>query len=228
MKVLRFHEVSTSYAYSLDVFFTLGFTFAAKASSGACTRPLDIGFIVDSSGSLRNEYDKEKEFVQGMVNQLSKNQVSIRAALVLFSTTASLEIKFSDYNGEKQFNQKVAKLPLLGSTTRIDRALDIAYQQMFNAKNGMRPSVLKVLVLLTDGKQTEMFDAVKPSIAAQPFHSDGIRVVAIGIGPAVDPDELESIVLRPDALYLAKDFNELKTTGFVSGITDASCEIPSE
>ena len=190
--------------------------------------PLDIGFIVDSSGSLRNEYDKEKEFVQGMISQLSNSQTDVTAGLVLFSRTAGLKIKFSDFKGAKDFNKKVADLPLLGSTTRIDRALDVAYQEMFSARNGMRPGVQKVLVLLTDGKQTEMADAVKPSIAAKPFHRDGVKVIAVGIGPAVDPVELESIVLRPEHLYLAKDFNELKTTSFVAGITDASCEAPCE
>ena len=198
----------------------------ATGSVNICTVPLDIGFIVDSSGSLKNEYSKEKEFVKEMINQLAKSQNNLRAALVLFSLTAGLEIKFSDYNGANEFNTKVRNLPLLGSTTRIDRALDVAYREMFNVKNGMRPDVKKVLVLLTDGKQTEMADALKPSIAAYPFHKDGIKVISIGIGPAVDPVELESIVLRPEDLYLAEDFNELKTKSFVAGISDATCETP--
>ena len=194
--------------------------------SNICTVPLDIGFIVDSSGSVRNEYDKEKEFIQRMTDKLSKAQTNLTAALVLFSLTAGLEIKFSDYKGVRDFNRKVGELPLLGSTTRIDRALNVAYQEMFSVINGMRPGVKKVLVLLTDGKQTEMADAVKPSIAVQPFHKDEIKVIAIGIGPAVDPAELESIVTRPENLYFAKDFNALKSESFVAGITDASCEIP--
>ena len=190
--------------------------------------PLDIGFIVDSSGSLRNEYEKEKEFVQGMVAQLSKSQPQLRAALVLFSLTADLEIKFSEYKGKDDFNKKVGKLPLFGSTTRIDRALNVAHREMFNVQNGMRPNVTKVLVLMTDGKQTEMSDAIRPSIAAEPFHRDGIKVITIGIGPAIDPVELEGLVKRPEYLYFAKDFNELKTTSFIAGISDASCEIPGE
>lgn len=166
--------------------------------------------------------------MQGLINQLSESQTDIRAALVLFSRTAELEIKFSEYTDRNDFNKKVSSLPLLGSTTRIDLALNVAYEQMFNVKNGMRPGVRKVLVLLTDGKQTEMVDAIRPAAAAQPFHKDGIKVITIGIGIGVDPAELESIVQRPENLYFAKDFNELKTSSFIVGITDASCEFPSE
>ena len=145
---------------------------------------------------------------------------------MLFSEKAVLLRKFSDFSSKEDFNKMVANLPLLDGTTRIDRALDVAYKEMFNVNNGMRPGVAKVLILLTDGKQTDAPNAVKPSIAVLPLHNQKIKVISIGIGLAVDPVELESIVLRTDDLYLAKDFNELKTKTFVRNIADASCEAP--
>ena len=40
------------------------------------------------------------------------------------------------------------------SVTRIDRAFDLALNEMFKEKNGMRTSVPNILFLLTDGSQT--------------------------------------------------------------------------
>ena len=36
-----------------------------------CKSIVDVGFLIDSSGSLRNEYYKEKEFVKGKIISLN-------------------------------------------------------------------------------------------------------------------------------------------------------------
>lgn len=190
----------------------------------------DFGFVVDSSGSLKNEYNIEKEFVQAIVDtfKLSTASSSARAALVLFSRTAHLEIKFSDYANTAAFKAAVAKLPLLGSTTRIDKALQVAYKEMFNVSNGARKGIQKVLILMTDGKQTVEIDSVDLALAIKPIHEAGIKVIVIGIGPGVDPVELASIAEDPKDIYYAKDFNQLRSSNFITNITEASCALPGE
>ena len=186
---------------------------------------LDIGFIVDSSGSLKTEYHKEKEFIQSVVDLLSGAGRRVRASLVSFSDTARLVTKFSEYTGKDNFKKIVANLPLEGQSTRIDTALNVAYTQMFGAGSGARQNARKVLVLLTDGEQSATSGSVSPSVAVMPFHKDKIKVLVIGIGPAVNARELMSVVAKPDYFYAAQNFNELKSSAFVSQIIDASCEI---
>ena len=96
---------------------------------------------------------------------------------------------------------------------------------MFGAGSGVRQNARKVLVLLTDGEQSAVSGSVSPSVAVMPFHKDKIKVLVIGIGPAVNSKELMSIVAKPDYFYPAQDFNELKSGAFISQIIDASCEI---
>ena len=189
-----------------------------------CKGKADVGFIVDSSGSLANEYSKEKEFVNQMIHKLQLSPSGTHSALVLFSYSADLKIKFSDYQNVKDFQRAVQALPLMKSTTRIDKALKLAYNDMFNAANGMRPNVPKILVLLTDGEQTHDHDAILPSEAVKPFHKAGIKVIVIGIGSGVKQDELLTIVKSPEDLYFAETFDELKSDSFVKNITDATCK----
>ena len=162
-----------------------------------------------------------------MIKQLHLSQSGTHSALVLFSYYAYLKIKFSDFYNGKDFQKAVNTLPLLGSTTRIDRALNLAYNEMFNAANGMRANVPRIVVLLTDGEQTDGDDAISPAEAVKPFHKAGIKVIVIGIGPGIKRNELLTIVKSPEDLYFAKSFDQLKSASFVGNITDATCKATS-
>ena len=62
-----------------------------------------------------------------------------------------------------QFGEAVDKIPLMGSTTRIDRALRMTQNEMFSSANGGRDGVPKILILLTDGTQTQVGEVVTGS-----------------------------------------------------------------
>lgn len=188
-----------------------------------CHAVADVGFIVDSSGSLSREYSKEKDFVNLLAENLNISKQGSHVSVVLFSYDAELKIKFSDYTNINDFKSAVHALPLMKSTTRIDKALKTAYDEMFNERNGMRVRVPKVLVLLTDGEQTKDADAVAPSKVVQKFHDAGIKVIVVGIGRSVKPSELRSLVRAERDLYLAKNFDQLKSFDFVDSITGTTC-----
>ena len=64
-------------------------------------------------------------------------------------------------------------IPLMGLTTRIDRAFRLAQAEMFAAENGGREKVGKLLILLTDGTQTEDVDVEDPADIADELRADG-------------------------------------------------------
>ena len=189
-----------------------------------CRAIADVGFIVDSSDSLAREYSKEKEFVKSVADSLhlSPDRGS-QVAVVLFSSYSQLSIKFTDHTNASDFKRAVDALPLMKSTTRIDRALTTAYNEMFNEKNGMRVKVPKVLILLTDGEQTKGADAIPPEQVVQKFHDAGIKVIVIGIGTGVNSVELGKMVKSRENLYLAKNFDQLKSGQFVDNIIGSTC-----
>ena len=50
-----------------------------------CRTRADIGFILDSSGSLRHEYHKEKEFLKNIAKVFGVSEFGSRASVITFS-----------------------------------------------------------------------------------------------------------------------------------------------
>ena len=69
-----------------------------------CETPVDITFLVDSSGSIsRANYLREKSFIKAVAKSFGISRTQSRAALVLFSNSASVQIRFQDYSSTKAF-----------------------------------------------------------------------------------------------------------------------------
>ena len=188
-----------------------------------CKSIVDVGFIVDSSGSLRKDYDKEKEFVKIIAENLGISTNGSRAGVITFSWQTEHSIKLKDHETTQGFQEAVNRLPLFGHTTRIDKALNLANQELFKAENGGRPGVPKLIILLTDGSQTRDADALDPGIIAAKIRAAGVKLIVVGIGNNVDSGELLHIANEKSNLYLAKDFNELKSPSFTANMTTISC-----
>lgn len=172
---------------------------------------------------MSRDYRKEKEFVKSIAEKLKLSINGNRAGAVLFSSTAELRIKLSDFSSAKSFNEVVDQLPLLAGTTRIDTALRTAFNDLFSQENGMRAGASKLLIVLTDGKQSRDKDYTPLHDAIVPFHETGIKVIVIGIGDNVEKDELSRLVYEQSDLFLAKDFEELVSKSFIENITLDSC-----
>lgn len=191
-----------------------------------CSSRADVGFLIDSSTSVLRDFSKEKEFVSRIAKLLKISPNGNHAGAVIFSSSPELRIRLSDHTDVHSFSEAVENLPLLGGRTRIDRALEKAYDELFSVENGMRQGVSKLLIVLTDGKQTKDDTFVPLSDAILPFHEAGIKVIVIGIGSLVDKFELSKLVTEPSDLFLAKDFEELVSQNFISNITLDSCNTP--
>lgn len=181
----------------------------------------NIGFIVDSSGSLRRDYNKEKEFVKGIATSFGLGNAGSRAGVVTFSYEAKLSIGIDQFNNVNDFNKAVDDIPLMGYTTRIDKALQLAKEKLFL---GARKDATNILILLTDGSQTPDRDAVNPAVVAKELTDDSTKLIVIGIGKGIKVNELRSIAGNPSNVYLAKDFNRLRSSEFVQQISGVMCK----
>ena len=147
-----------------------------------------------------------------------------RAGVITFSYNAVHSIKLNDYTSLSKFNEAVDKIPLMGSTTRIDKALRLTQDEMFSISNGARPGVNKVLFVLTDGSQTQDAGAEDPGDVAKELRDAGIRVIAIGIGKGINNTELAHIAGSPSNVYSASTFDELIGQEFLQKVNKAGCK----
>ena len=193
-----------------------------------CKAVADVAFILDSSGSLRAEYFKEKDFLKELMASFGISKDGSRGAVVTFSFYAEHSIKFRDYEDMKSFSEAVDNIPLMGSTTRIDKALRLTQKEVFTLNSGARPGVPKVLILLTDGSQTLDEDAEEPSEISTELRNAGIPIIVIGIGSGVNRTELTNIAGSKENVYAAQDFDILKQGGFIQNITSLTCATGNE
>ena len=122
------------------------------------------------------------------------------------------------------FLAAVDKLPLFGYTTRIDKALNMAKSEMFKAENGGRPNVPKLIILLTDGRQTKDADAMNPGDIAEELRKSGIKLIVIGIGKYVNVTELLQMAGHPSNVYEVSNFDQLASREFIERISESSCD----
>nr|XP_047124295.1 cartilage matrix protein-like [Hydra vulgaris] len=181
-------------------------------------------FLLDSSGSLRKYYQNEKDFLKSVISVFGVSFNGTRAAVITFSYHAQLSIKLNKYSNLNSFKKAVDNIVLMGSTTRIDKALRLAQKEVFELENGARPGVAKILFLLTDGSQTKERGSENPVVIANKLRSTGVTIIAIGITNAVIVSELSDIAEEKENAYVADSFAKLKDISFLRVIKNKLCE----
>lgn len=96
---------------------------------------------------------------------------------------------------------------------------------MFTSNNGGRPQLPDILVLLTDGSQTNDADAVDPGDIAEELHKAGIRILVIGIGSGINATELKHIAHDQNNLYISPSFEHLIGNEFIEKLKKDVCKI---
>ena len=131
-------------------------------------------------------------------------------AVISYSKYAQVDIKFGEFSNVIDFNAAVDEVKHQRKRTRIDKALDLANTAVFTPSGGARPGVAKVMIILTDGKQTVTNDSKTLDVAVRPLLEKNVTVFAVGVGRAIDLMELLLLVGgNEDNLFRAENFDKL-------------------
>ncbi len=189
-----------------------------------CEIIADIGILVDSSGSLRYEFHKEKQFVKDLAKALTVSKNGVNIGVVTFSYFAELSIKLSDNQDTDSFVKATdEKVILMKSQTYIDRGLHKVNTELFTEANGDRKNAPNFLLLLTDGKQTRSIYSTPPELKAEALRNRNVTIIAVGIGKGVDALELATFTGTLENVFLPQSFDELLTGGFLEKIVSKTC-----
>lgn len=180
---------------------------------------------MDSSGSLRDDYQTEKDFLKSMAAAFGISRYGSRAGVITFSAHAEHSIKLCDHSEINSFNAAVDKIPLMGATTRIDKAFRLTQHEMFTLMYGGRTGVRKIVILLTDGTQTSDSDSEDPAQIADELRMSGITVLVVGVGPATNAVELARMAGGADNSFIATSFDDLVSGEILDKLTEKSCEV---
>ena len=193
-----------------------------------CDGISDVIFAVHAPATLRpSDYRREKEFVKMVARGLDIAPGRSRVGLILYSNFATVSAEIGAKTTLDSFQNLVDGLPHEKGKTRIDRALKLATSLFDPSANGaIRPGVPRILILLTNGKQTEAPDAIALDHAARPLFEADVRILVVGVGQNLDEGELQALALKEDDVFLAPYFDDLVMLG--EEVSKITCQAASK
>ena len=170
---------------------------------------MDIAFLLDSSSNAgRVGYQAQKDFVKLLSRNLAMSVTGSRVGVISYSGQASLDVAFHENSNPDDLQATIDTLQFKGGASRIDKALDLALEVLFTSNSGARPGIPKVAVLLTD-LVTDIGEYDTLRKAVMPHKREGVEVIAVGIGPQVDLQELRVLVGSEEYVLGAESFKRL-------------------
>ena len=138
---------------SSEIIFLL---FAANVT--ICQHKLDLGFILDNSGSVgQQNFERMKLFVKDLADFYKLGAEETRVSVMSYSDSANIHIKFSEYFSDKtRFDSAVDRISYTGGGTATAMALNMAYNYMFTSHYGARGSGKDLASLVSLEKQARL------------------------------------------------------------------------
>lgn len=171
-------------------------------------KPLDLLFVLDSSGSLKNKFQDELDVIREIVNTVAIGQDATRVSLVQFSGVQRTEFHFNTFYNRRNVFEAVDTLRHVSGITKTGAALNYSRQELTTA-NGMRgPEVPKLVFLLSDGRTHDYpEDKIQADRIRTDFHP--IDIWAYGTGDYVAIGELINITRNPDKIVTNKNLHRI-------------------
>ena len=200
--------------------------------SQACEADVDIGFIIDGSGSIRDANPSDRSFdnwnlllnfVASIIDRLPRSGTQVGA--VLFSDRGELLFRLNQYPNLQDARDAILRTRYPGANTNTSGGLYIARTQLFNVNNGDRPTVPNLAIIITDGKST--FDSDRTIPIAEDLRRDDVTMVSIGVTNSVDENELRGLSSLPQVrdrnYFTSPDFQQL--SGIIETLLASACVV---
>ena len=181
----------------------------------------NIGFLVDKSASLGEEgWNQTKLFIVQIAKSLDIGEDETNVAVTTFEDKIELQIKFSDHTNYSSFEKAVYAIDDRLAGTNTIGGIKFAYEEMFNAANGMRIGVPNAMLFMTDGDcrsdncttaAFEYWNNMYRNIANPP-----IKLIGIGIGDKVKVEEIETFVGKEN--YYGSNITEIIKPDFIRNL----------
>ncbi|CAM4650285.1 unnamed protein product [Leuciscus chuanchicus] len=165
----------------------------------------DLVFLIDGSWSIGDEsFAKVRQFVFSMIGAFDViSHEGMQVSFVQYSDDAKTEFKLNTYHDKGMVLSALQMVNYRGGNTKTGAALKHVGDKVFISDSGMRRTVPKVLVVVTDGRSQ---DDVKKS--ATKLQHAGFSVFVVGVAD-VDTAELRNIGSKPSErhVFIVDDFD---------------------
>lgn len=172
------------------------------------TEVADIMFLVDGSASITSsQFTIMQRFMESLVNDSVVGKDQVQFGAVVYSTDPKEQFFLNTYSTKTDVRKAIFNMKRIKGFTYTATALNYTHER-FGVQYGGRPTVTKILVLITDGETTK-YDRPKLEPAAKALKNDGIVVFAVGVGNA-NVEELKLIAGAPDRWFMVTNYTGLE------------------
>lgn len=123
-------------------------------SFSACMRALDLGIILDGSGSVKqSNFKKALQFLSTLVSHTRVSPSGTHVGMITYNSIPTLEFTPAEtnYHHLTSLKHRIGLVGYNGGWTFTDKALSLADQSLFTRRGGDRSGAQNVLIVLTDG-----------------------------------------------------------------------------
>ncbi|KAL6100789.1 uncharacterized protein ACO6RY_07850 [Pungitius sinensis] len=190
---------------------------------------LELSFLLDSSESAKDNHEQEKRLTVDVVDRLhgvrlqSGRMLSLKAAVLQYSSHVITEQTFRDWRGTENFKGRIAPIAYIGHGTYTTYAIT-NMTKLYLEESG--PRSIKVALLLTDGishpRNPDIFSAVADA------KNQGVKFFTLGITRAANEPanvaQLRLIASSPASRFL----HNLQDEGIVERIVSEITALTNE
>ena len=166
-----------------------------------CKAKVDLGFLVDASGSIemygKGNYQRVKDFVKEVAGSFIISRRGTHVGVVVFASRPEPVFQFNTYYSRRGVMNAIQKMPYINGGTRIGLAIRRATRYLFRPQP--HPGRKKVLVVLTDGISYD--DVIVP---ARRLRRTGVSIYALGVGLKYSRRQLKKIAGTPRHVFTSK------------------------
>ncbi|KAK3595499.1 hypothetical protein CHS0354_021597 [Potamilus streckersoni] len=182
-------------------------TFAA-CQTCSFVQKADIVFLLDASSSEGDtNFQTQLDFVSRVSNDFIIGKDQVQIGLITFATYPRNEFYMNTYTTKSTLLSQIQRVGYMHGLTYTDKGLEFVRSNSFIPIHGDRADAQNYLILLTDGASANPSNTLA---AAQHLKQQGIRIIAIGIGNAINKDELYGIASDSNHVFTVTGFTALQ------------------
>ena len=170
------------------------------------------------------------------MNAFGISEDGAHAGVVVGGSRAKVAIKMNEHMNSSGFEATVSSIGLLGglgqaqlhlgglAQTQLDKALLLAYDELFSVAKGARDNVGQVLTLLTTKKQLDSVSSDSLRLAASRYDEAGIKLIVVVVGKNANKDVLKILAKDDRDIYFVEKFDELTAASLQESIAKSACK----
>lgn len=166
--------------------------------------------MLDASTSVTEfNFQLQLAFVQDLIKPAEIDNGNVRVGLLTYSTEVYVQFQLNTYGTKADIINAISNVPYNYGSTNTAGGLETMRTEMFSRRNGDRPGVMDIVVVMTDGVSNINSQRTIPE--AELARREGITIFAIGIG-LTDTRELDGIASKPlnEYRFNVEDFSALQ------------------